>query len=355
MSMPATGEWEILPRPRVRPGVPEEVAYVSLRPGPGAGHHAIGVVDLGPGARTAGKLVWQVPLPASRTAGPAPLGSEGITRLALEHADGARLAVLDTRVMHHPRLLAILNADRSGWYASRVEILTLSRQIETRRDPIQRLAAYLAPRLRVLDPAGGEPQRALGFAAAPVSPSDLSATLWAWTMPDGAAQWRTMPILTIPAEPASRSLLPPLLHQWGAVPPLVSDLRLSTDRRTLLVACWGTGALLRYDVTRPEAPRLLARLGIGGIANRAGHPSRPALRLEGGPQRITLSPDGRHAYVTNGLGSDWDSHFYPGGVHGWMARAELAADGSMRWDRDFLVRFPDGALPDQVWLKRAGR
>lgn len=355
MSMSATGEWQVQPRPRVRPVEREVAAYVSLRPGPDAAHHAIGAIDLAPDSPVAGRLVWQVPLPAGRTPGPAPLAGPGVTRLALEHGGGSRLVVLDTRVIHRPRLMSVLNASGGGWYASRAEIVTLSRQPKAAQDPIQRVAALLAPRLRVIAPRASDSTQAIGFAAVAVSPSDLSGGIFAWTIPDGLAGWRSVPILTIPAEPASRSLLPPLLHRWGAVPPIVSDLRLSADQRTLLVACWGIGALLRYDVSRPEAPRLLARLAIGGIANRAGHPRTPGLRLEGGPQRIQLSADGRWAYVTNGLGSMWDNFFYPEGVRGWVARAELREDGSMRWDPDFFVRFPDGVLPDQVWLASARR
>ena len=46
---------------------------------------------------------------------------------------------------------------------------------------------------------------------------------------------------------------------FGAVPPLVTDINLSLDDRWLYVSCWGTGELRQYDVSDPfdaEADRL---------------------------------------------------------------------------------------------------
>jgi selenium-binding protein 1 len=54
------------------------------------------------------------------------------------------------------------------------------------------------------------------------------------------------------------------------VPPLVSDLNLSLDDRTLYVSCWGTGELLQYDVSDPFAPVLKAR-SRSAASSRARH------------------------------------------------------------------------------------
>ncbi|MCW2533036.1 MAG: selenium-binding protein, partial [Blastococcus sp.] len=43
-----------------------------------------------------------------------------------------------------------------------------------------------------------------------------------------------------PAEPAD---LPPALHPFGSVPPLVTDIDQSVDDQKLYVSCWGTGEL----------------------------------------------------------------------------------------------------------------
>jgi selenium-binding protein 1 len=73
-----------------------------------------------------------------------------------------------------------------------------------------------------------------------------------------------------PAEPASEEDLPPLLKGFKAVPPLCTDIDLSMDDRFLYVACWGTGDLQQYDVSRPFNPKLTAR-----------HPAFARLRLRG--------------------------------------------------------------------------
>jgi selenium-binding protein 1 len=84
-------------------------------------------------------------------------------------------------------------------------------------------------------------------------------------------------VITIPAEPAEADELPDALKPFGAVPPLVSDIALSVDDRSLYVSCWGTGELRQYDVADifnpkfpwPQRPRLLlpARSRCFGLAS----------------------------------------------------------------------------------------
>jgi selenium-binding protein 1 len=56
-------------------------------------------------------------------------------------------------------------------------------------------------------------------------------------------EWKMKKVIEIPAEPADPELLPPLLKDFKAVPPLVTDINLSLDDQTLFVSCWGTGEL----------------------------------------------------------------------------------------------------------------
>ena len=42
-------------------------------------------------------------------------------------------------------------------------------------------------------------------------------------------------------KPAEPDQLPPLLKDFKAVPPIITDLNLSLDDRFLYVSCWGTG------------------------------------------------------------------------------------------------------------------
>ena len=79
-------------------------------------------------------------------------------------------------------------------------------------------------------------------------------------------------VITIPAEPAEADQLPPLLQPFGAVPPLITDISLSVDDRWLLVSCWGTGELKRYDVSDPRNPRETGSVHLGGIVAQGRAP-----------------------------------------------------------------------------------
>ena len=101
-------------------------------------------------------------------------------------------------------------------------------------------------------------------------------------------------VITIPAEPAEAEQLPPILQPFGAVPPLITDIALSVDDRSLYVSCWGTGELKRFDVSDPRAPRETGSVRLGGIVGRAPHPASGP--LNGGPQMVEVSRDGRRVY-----------------------------------------------------------
>jgi selenium-binding protein 1 len=195
-----------------------------------------------------------------------------------------------------------------------------------------------------------DPRRAYGFVGVVISLKDLSSSIWMWYR-DEAGGWQTRKIIEIPAEPADAELLPPLLKGFGAVPPLVSDLNLSLDDRSLYVSCWGTGELRRYDVSNPFEPQLTGSLRIGGIVRRAAHPKQPARALNGGPQMVEISRDGRRVYVTNSLYTPWDAQFYPDGIRGWMAKIDADEHGGVAFDESFFVEFEDGLRPHQVRLQ----
>jgi selenium-binding protein 1 len=196
-----------------------------------------------------------------------------------------------------------------------------------------------------------DPRRAYGFAGVVVSLEDLSSSVFLWHLDEASGEWGATKVITIPAEPADPARLPPLLQGFGAVPPLVTDLNLSVDDSALYVSCWGTGELRRYDVTDPFAPVFTGSVRIGGIVGRAAHPSAPHEPRNGGPQMVEISRDGRRVYFTNSLYSPWDEQFYPDGIQGWMAKVDVADDGSMRLDEGFLLRTPEGMRPHQVRLQ----
>jgi methanethiol oxidase len=202
-----------------------------------------------------------------------------------------------------------------------------------------------------------DPRKAYGFVGVVISLKDLSASVWVYHQERGnggaknGGEWKVQKVIEIPAEPADAKDLPPLLQGFGAVPPLITDINLSLDDRQLYVSCWGTGELRQYDVSDPFAPKLTATTQIGGIVRRASHPARPNRRLNGGPQMVELSRDGRRVYLTNGLYSPWDPQFYPEGLDGWMVKLDARPEGGMAMDQRFFLETEQGLRSHQVRLQ----
>ena len=88
------------------------------------------------------------------------------------------------------------------------------------------------------------------------------------------------------------------------------------------------------------------RLGgiVGAPRTRASGP------LNGGPQMVEVSRDGRRVYFTNSLYAAWDEQFYPDGVNGWMAKVDVGPNGGMQLDPEFFVDF-GRERPHQVRLE----
>jgi selenium-binding protein 1 len=192
-----------------------------------------------------------------------------------------------------------------------------------------------------------EPTRFYGFAGVVIDTTNLASSIWLWHKPNG--KFEAKKVIEIPAEPTDADRLPPALKQFGAVPPLVSDIDLSMDDRHLYVSCWGLGELRQYDVSDPFAPKLTGTVRIGGIGRHTPHPSgRPA---QGGPQMVEISRDNKRVYFTNSLYSPWDPIFYPEGMAGWMACAKLSPDSGFALDTKLFVEFEDGYRAHQVRLE----
>jgi methanethiol oxidase len=191
-----------------------------------------------------------------------------------------------------------------------------------------------------------DPTKAYGFLGVVVSTKDLSASIWTWRRNNG--KWSVSKVIEIPAEPADPARLPPALKPFKAVPPLITDINLSLDDRFLYVACWGTGELRRYDVSEPLSPQLKGSVRLGGIASRAAHPKGGV--LNGGPQMLEVSRDGKRIYFSNSLYSAWDAQFYPEGIRGWVVKVDALADGGLKLDPDFFIPF-EGERPHQIRLQ----
>jgi methanethiol oxidase len=203
--------------------------------------------------------------------------------------------------------------------------------------------------------AAHDPTKAYGFVGVVVSLKDLSSSIWLWHRPKGSnggsnGKFEIKKVIEIPAEPADPSQLPPLLQDFKAVPPLLTDINLSVDDRFLYASCWGTGEMRQYDVSDPFNPKLIGSVHVGGIVRRASHPAKPGEPLNGGPQMVEISRDGRRVYFTNSLYAAWDKQFYPEGIRGWMVKLDVAQDGGIQLDRSLFTEFGD-LRPHQVKLQ----
>ena len=193
-----------------------------------------------------------------------------------------------------------------------------------------------------------DPRKAYGFVGVVVSTANLSASIFLWERADDGTV-SAKKVIEIPAEPAEADQLPDLLQPFGAVPPLVTDIDLTVDDKELFVSCWGTGELKRFDVSDPHNPRETGSVRLGGIVERTAHPS--AGPVNGGPQMVEVSRDGRRIYLTNSLYASWDEQFYPAGLEGWLVKLDSQPDGGpLTLDPDVYVEF-SGERPHQVRLE----
>src|ERR1700733_10190857 len=157
----------------------------------------------------------------------------------------------------------------------------------------------------------------------------LSSNMFRWHRSNGS--WDAERVITVDNVELDGWPLP------GGVPGLITDLLVSMDDRFLYFSNWLHGDLRQYDVSDPANPRLTGQLWLGGPL---GKPSDAGRELNGGPQMIQLSMDGRRLYVTNSLYSTWDNQFYPG-LRSWLLRVNCSPDGGMEVDPDFFVDFRD--------------
>ena len=190
-----------------------------------------------------------------------------------------------------------------------------------------------------------DPRKAYGFVGVVASTADLSASVWLWER-NGDGTFR--PRRSSPSRPSRPS-------RAAAAGPAAVRRRAAAGHRhravgrrpVAFVSCWGTGELKRYDVSDPHNPRETGSVRLGGIVERAAHPAAGA--LNGGPQMVELSRDGKRVYLTNSLYASWDAQFYPEGIDGWMVKLDAGEDGSLTLDPDVFVEY-SGERPHQVRL-----
>jgi methanethiol oxidase len=168
-----------------------------------------------------------------------------------------------------------------------------------------------------------DPDAEEGFVAAA-----LSSVVWRFHR---NGSWAAEPVIEIESVP---------LEGWPfPVPGLITDQLVSMDDRFLYIANWLHGDVRQYDISDTRNPKLTGQLWLGGVI---GKPDDAGRGLNGGPNMIQLSYDGRRLYVSNSLYSTWDNQFYPE-LRSWLLRVNCDPNGGMELDRDFFVDFHDRA------------
>ena len=120
----------------------------------------------------------------------------------------------------------------------------------------------------------------------------------------------------------------------------------STTRRSSSPAGARASSSATTSRTRTTRARRAPCASAASSSARA-HPA--AGPLNGGPQMVELSRDGKRVYLTNSLYASWDAQFYPEGIDGWFVKLDAGDDGSLTLDPDVFVEY-SGERPHQVRL-----
>jgi selenium-binding protein 1 len=150
------------------------------------------------------------------------------------------------------------------------------------------------------------------------------------------------------------------------MPGLITDILISMDDQYLYFSNWLHGDLRQYDISDPSNPRLTGQVWLGGLLGKA--PEVNGLEINGAPQMIQLSLDGKRLFVTTSLFSTWVNQFYPkmkesGGQllivdcdveNGGMAiRDDFAIDFGQEPHgpaRAHETRYPGGDCSSDIWV-----
>jgi len=196
-----------------------------------------------------------------------------------------------------------------------------------------------------------DPDSTQGFVGAA-----LSSSMWHWHR--RGQQWQADKVIQV--EPVE-------VDGWPfPVPGLITDLVLSLDDRWLYFSNWLHGDIRQYDMLDPAHPKLAGQLWLGGVLQKGGR--QGGHDLQGGPQMLQLSLDGRRLYVTNSLYSAWDDQFYPqlGKQGAYLMQVDCdTRQGGLSLNEKFFVdfgqephgparaheiRFPGGDCTSDIWV-----
>ena len=150
------------------------------------------------------------------------------------------------------------------------------------------------------------------------------------------------------------------------MPGLITDILVSMDDKYLYFSNWLHGDLRQYDISNPSNPKFTGQVWIGGLLGKADKVN--GRFVNGAPQMIQLSLDGKRLFVTTSLFSSWDKQFYPkmNESGGMMLIVDCDnINGGMKIRDDFIIdfgkepngpsrahetRYPGGDCSSDIWL-----
>jgi len=210
-----------------------------------------------------------------------------------------------------------------------------------------------------------DPKKAEGFVGCA-----LSSTVFRF-FKDGS-KWNAEKVIEVPNKVVEGWALPQM-------PGLITDIIISLDDRFIFFSNWLHGDIRQYDISDTKNPKLVGQVFLGGsIRKGAGvvvkDEQQPEVgdvkghKLEGGPQMLQLSLDGKRLYVTNSLFSVWDKQFYPtlSSKGSYLLQIDIDTEkGGLKINEDFFVdfgaepggpalaheiRYPGGDCTSDIWL-----
>jgi len=185
----------------------------------------------------------------------------------------------------------------------------------------------------------------------------LSSNIWHWYKND-SGELKIEKVIDVPTIDVEGFPVP--------MPSLITDILVSMDDRFLYFSNWLHGDLRQYDISDPSNPKLTGQLWIGGMLGKA--PEVNGRAVEGAPQMIQLSLDGKRLYLTTSLFSTWDNQFYPEMKNAGGVMLQIDCDtenGGLSLNDRFLVdfgkepngparahetRYPGGDCSSDIWI-----
>lgn len=156
-----------------------------------------------------------------------------------------------------------------------------------------------------------DPKKAIGFVG-----SALYSNLYRFYRPnENDEQFACDKVVDIPTKKIE---VDGVVSELGG---MMADIIISLDDKWLYMNNWLHGDIRQYDISDTANPKLKGQLFLGGIANRKSnvrivedseldYEPTPVFmkgkRLEGAPQMIQLSLDGKRIYCSSSLYSPWD-------------------------------------------------